>query len=146
MTTVNPFDGSCYLGPKMAAGFGTLISADMPGTLATMIANGTYYREISPGQDVDTVLVTAGDKYLLSFFRSYLSQRLMQSFVFRSTTIGGQLKIRAVHRQLAVSMTLQEAYRSCGASIDVSDDWSAAIPTVQNQQLAGVFAQIYRAP
>jgi hypothetical protein len=146
MSVVNPYDGSLYLGPQMASGFGTLISADMPGTLATMVAAGTYFREISPGQDVDTVLVTAGDKYLISMYRSYLNQRLMQSFVFRSTTIGGELKIRAVHRQLAVSMSLQEAYRSCGASIDISDAWPAGTPVVQNQQLAAVFTQIYRVP
>ena len=79
--------------------------------------------------------------YLISLFKSLSNQRLMQQFVARSTSIGGQNKIRWVHRSLALSMSFQEALRSVGENIVVSDDWSDL--TAINQQLASRYIAVY---
>ena len=98
MSQLNDFSGNFYITPDHPAGYGSMISA--PGTqLADMVANGIYFREI--GDDV--VLVNAGDTKLISMYKTLSNQRLMQQFVARCSTISGQIKVRWVHRSLALS-------------------------------------------
>ena len=138
MSQLNDFSGNFYITPDHPAGYGSMISA--PGTqLADMVANGIYFREI--GDDV--VLVNAGDTKLISLYKTLSNQRLMNSFVFRCSTISGQIKVRLVHRSLALSMPLEAALKSVGQNITVSDDWSNL--TQINQQLAPLFLQVWSA-
>ena len=141
MGTLNPFDGSVYITPDHAAGFGTAIS-DPAGTLAAMVSGGIYFQEL-PGE-VDTVLINAGDKYLISMYKTLSNQRLMQQMVARSTTLGGQLKVRWVTRNLALSFDFQTALKSIGEPVTVSDDWTQL--TAINQALASRFIQVFKAP
>ena len=68
----------------------------------------------------------------------------MQQFVARSTTIGGQLKVRFVARNLALSFDIQTAMKSVGEPVTVSDDWTQL--TAINQALASRFIQVFKAP
>ena len=136
MTTINTFNGAFFLTPDHPVGYGTAIS-DPAGTLADMVQNGIYFREIG---ESDVVLLNI-EGYLCSMYKSLSNQRLMQQFVARSTTIGGQNKIRWVHRSLALSMSTENAIKSVGQNVTVSDDWSDL--TTINQQLAQLFVQIW---
>ena len=139
MSVVNVFDGSVFLSQDLPSGYGNTISA--PGTqLSEMIASGIYFREIG---ESDVVLLNI-EGYLCSMYKSLSNQRLMQQFVARMTNISGQNKIRWVHRNLALSLSMQNALASCGINVTVSDDWSNL--TQINQQLAGQFIQIWAAP
>ena len=137
MSTLNTFDGSLFLTPDHPAGYGTGISLPA-GTLADMVQNGIYFREI--GGEVDVVLINV-EGYLVSMYKTLSNQRLMQQFVARSTSIGGQNKIRWVHRSLALSMTTENSLKSVGQNITVNDDWSDL--TAINQQLASQYIQVY---
>ena len=139
MSVVNVFDGSVFLSQDLPSGYGNTISA--PGTqLSEMIASGIYFREIG---ESDVVLLNI-EGYLCSMYKSLSNQRLMQQFVARMTNISGQNKIRWVHMNLALSLSMQNALASCGINVTVSDDWSNL--TQINQQLAGQFIQIWAAP
>ena len=135
--SINPYDGSLYLTPDHPAGYGTGISSPA-GTLSDMVQNGIYFREV--GGEVDVVLINC-EGYLISMYKTLSNQRLMQHFVARSTSIGGQNKIRWVHRSLALSMSIENAIKSVGQNVTVSDDWSDL--TTINQQLAGQFIQVF---
>ena len=135
---INDFSGNYFLTPDHPVGYGSLISG--PGAqLADMVASGIYFRE--NGDDV--VLVNAGDTKVCSMYKTLSNQRLMNSFVFRCSTISGQIKVRLVHRSLALSMPLEAALKSVGQNITVSDDWSNL--TQINQQLAPLFLQVWSA-
>ena len=108
-----------------------------------MVTSQYYFQEV--GSDVNVILLTAGDKYLASLFKSFTNQKLMQSFVFRTSTISGQDKIRLVHRSLATTFTVEQALRAVGENVTVSDNFSGDMVTI-NQQLAPFFIQIYKAP
>ena len=141
MSTLNTFDGSGYLTPDLPAGYMVALS-DPSGTLTDMRNSGIYFREVG-GSEVDVVLINC-ENYLISLYKSLSNQRLMQQFVARSTSIGGQNKIRWVHRSLAISMSFQEAMRSCGENIVVNDSWgTTADLTAINQQLASRHIAIY---
>ena len=84
----------------------------------------------------------SAESYLVSLYKSFTNQKLMQQFVFRMTSIGGQDKIRLVHRNLATTLSLGQALRACGVDIVVSDDFSGDMTTI-NQQLAPIFLQVY---
>ena len=139
MSTLNTFDGSGFLTPELPVGYMVAIS-DPSGTLTDMRNNGIYFREV--GGEVDVVLINC-ENYLISLYKSLSNQRLMQQFVARSTNIGGQNKIKWVHRSLALSMSFQESLRSVGENIQVSDDWSDL--TTINQQLASRYIAVYAA-
>ena len=139
MSTINTFNGAFFLLPDHPVGYGTAIS-DPAGTLADMVQNGIYFREI--GGEVDVVLINC-EGYLISMYKTLSNQRLMQQFVARSTTIGGQNKIRWVHRSLALSMSTENALKSVGENVTVSDDWSDL--TSINQQLASRYIQVWTA-
>ena len=140
MSTVNPFDGSVYLTPDHAAGHGTAISA--PATkLSTMISSGYYFQQESG--DVDVIFVNC-EHFLVSLYQSLSNQKLLQMFVFRSTSIGGQNKIRLIHRNLGITFSLEAALRAVGVAITLSDDYSGAMTSI-NQILSGQFIQIFKA-
>ena len=134
--SINPYDGSLYLTPDHPVGYGTGIS-DPAGTLSDMVQNGIYFREVGTE---DVVLINV-EGYLISMYKTLSNQRLMQHFVARSTSIGGQNKIRWVHRSLALSMSIENAIKSVGQNVTVSDDWSDL--TNINQQLAPLFIQVW---
>ena len=134
--SINPYDGSLYLTPDHPVGYGTAIS-DPAGTLADLVQNGIYFREVG---EVDVVLINC-EGYLISMYKTLSNQRWMQQFVARSTSIGGQNKIRWVHRSLALSMSTENAIKSVGQNVTVSDDWSDL--TTINQQLAPLFIQVW---
>ena len=136
MSTINPYDGSLYLTPDHPVGYGTAIS-DRSGTLSDMVQNGIYFREVS---EADVVLINV-EGYLVSMYKTLSNQRLMQQFVARSTSIGGQNKIRWVHRSLALSMTTENSLKSVGQNVTVNDDWSDL--TAINQQLASQYIQVW---
>ena len=104
-----------------------------------MVSQGVYYREI--GGDSDAILINAGDTKLISMYKSLENQRAMSQFVARSSNIGGQNKVRWVHRSLALSMTTEQMLKSIGVNQTVSDDFSS-LSTI-NQALAGHFIQIW---
>ena len=139
MSTLNTFDGSGYLTPDLPAGYMVAIS-DPSGTLTDLRNSGIYFREV--GGEIDVILTNC-ENYLISLYKSLSNQRLMQQFVARSTSIGGQNKIRWCHRSLALSMTFEQALKSVGENITVSDDWSNL--TTINQQLASRWAAVYAA-
>ena len=134
--SINPYDGSLFLTPDHPVGYGTAIS-DPAGTLSDMVQNGIYFREVGTE---DVVLINV-EGYLISMYKTLSNQRLMQQFVARSTSIGGQNKIRWVHRSLALSMSTENAIKSVGQNVTVSDDWSDL--TTINQQLAPLFIQVW---
>ena len=140
MATVNPFDGSVYLTPDHAAGYGQAIS--QPSTkLSTMVSSGYYFQQESG--DVDVFFINC-EHFLVSLYQSLSNQRLSQMFVFRSTSIGGQNKIRLIHRNLGITFSLESALRAVGVDITLSDDYSATMTTI-NQVLAGQYISIYKA-
>ena len=138
MSTVNVFDGGVWLSPDLPVGYGNAISS--PATvLADMVAQGVYYREI--GGESDAILINAGDSKLISMYKSLENQRACSQFVARSSNIGGQNRVRWVHRPLALSMTTEQMLKSIGVNQTVSDDFSS-LSTI-NQALAGHFIQIW---
>ncbi len=143
MSTQNPWDGSVYVTPDHAVGYGTAISN--PGTLLSgMVTNQYYYQEAS-GPDVDVVFISA-ESLLISCFKTFQNQKLMQSFVARATNIGGQNKLRWIHRSLATCFTTEQAMRACGVDVTVSDNYSSSNLASINQTLAPHYIQIWMAP
>ena len=142
MATLNPFDGTVFLTPEMASGYGQQISN--PGTkLSDMITNGYYFQQVAGG-DVDVVLVNC-EHYLISLYQSLSNQRLLQMFTFRSTSIGGQNRIRLIHRNLGLTFSLESAIRAIGVDPgSLSDDYSGTMVNI-NTVLQGQFIQIYKA-
>ena len=138
MSVLLTFTGSEWNSPDHAVGYGTAIPS--PATkLSDMVTNQFYFQEA--GGDVDVVFVSA-ESYLVSLYKSFANQKLMQQFVFRMTSIGGEDKIRLVHRNLATTFSLEQALRACGLDVVVSDDFSGDMTTI-NQQLAPIFMQIF---
>ena len=143
MSVANSYDGTTYSSPEFNVGFGGAIS-NASSRLDTMRNEGTYYEELTVGGDTDIILICA-EGYLISLYRSFQNQRLMQNFVVRETLIGGQRKLRFVHRNLALSLSFEAALKSCGVNITVPDDFSGNMTAI-NQALEPIFIQVYKQP
>ena len=145
MSIQNPYDGSCFVTPENQTGFGSSISS--PATrLADMVSGGVYYEEVSATGAEDTLLINC-ELYLISAYKSFQNQKLLQNFVCRATNIGGQNKIRWIHRSLSLSLTTEAALKSVGVGgVTVPDDFSGDMTAI-NQALAHTcFIQIFKAP
>ena len=140
MTTVNDFSGNYLLSPDFPAGYGQLIS-NPAQKLTDMKTNNLYFMEAS--LDSDNLLVNV-EGYLLHGFKTLAFQKVMANYVFRMTSLGGQNKIRAVHRSLSLSLSLGAAFRSCGENVQIPDDFSDI--TALNTALAQLFVQVFPAP
>ena len=139
MSTQLTFTGGEYTTPDHTSGYGTAISN--PATLlSNMVTNQYYFQEA--GGDIDVIFVSA-ESFLISIFKSFVNQKLLQQFVVRMTNVGGQNKIRWVHRNLATTFTFEQALRACGLDVTVGDDWSSV--TTINQQLAPHYIQVFKA-
>ena len=139
MSTQLTFTGGEYTTPDHTSGYGTAISN--PATLlSNMVTNQYYFQEA--GGDIDVIFVSA-ESFLISIFKSFIGQKLLQQFVVRMTNVGGQNKIRWVHRNLATTFTFEQALRACGLDVTVGDDWSSV--TTINQQLAPHYIQVFKA-
>ena len=140
MTTVNDHSGAYMLSPDFPAGYGQLISN--PGTkLTDMKNNNLYYMEAS--LDSDNLLINV-EHMILHGFKTLSFQKVMANYVFRSVNLSGQNKIRAVHRSLSLSLTLEQAFKSVGENVTIPDDFSDI--TTLNQALAQLFVQVWPAP
>ena len=141
MSTQLTYTGGEYITPDHTAGYGTAIPN--PATLlSSMVTNQFYLQEL--GGDVDVVAISA-ESFLCSFFESFTNQKLLQQFVVRMTNIGGQDKLRWVHRNLATTFTFEQALRAVGEDITGSDDYSTSNMTTINQQLAPKYIQLFKA-
>ena len=139
MSTQLTYTGGEYITPDHTTGFGTALS-DPGGRLASMITNQFYFQEL--GGDIDVVVIQI-ENFLCSMFKSFVNQKLMQSFVARSTLINGETKIRWIHRNLATTFTFEQALRAVGENVQVNDDYSNM--TTINQQLAPLYIQVFKA-
>ena len=133
--------GTEYTTPDHSVGYGSAISA--PATLlSNMVANQLYFQEASGG-DVDVVFVSA-EGFLISLYKSFTNQKLLQQFVVRMTNTGGHNKLRFIHRQLATTFTFEQALRAVGVNVTVSDDFSGTTAAL-NAQLAPLYIQVFKA-
>ena len=140
MSTQLTFTGGEYITPDHTSGFGTALS-DPAGRLTSMITNQFYFTEL--GGDIDVIVINV-ENFLISMFKSFTNQKLMQSFVARSTLINGETKIRWIHRNLATTFSFEQALRAVGENVQVNDDYSNM--TTINQQLAPLYIQVFKAP
>ena len=132
--------GTEYTTPDHGAGFGTAIST--PATFLSNMVTGQLYFQEAAG-DVDVVFVSA-EGYLISLFKSFVNQKLLQQMVVRMTSVGGQNKLRFIHRNLATTFSFEQALRACGQNVTVSDDFSGDMTTI-NQQLSPLYIQVFKA-
>ena len=140
MSTQLTFTGGEYITPDHTTGFGTAL-ADPAGRLTSMITNQFYFQEL--GGDIDVIVINV-ENFLISMFKSFTNQKLMQSFVARSTLINGETKIRWIHRNLATTFSFEAVLRAVGENVQVNDDYSNM--TTINQQLAPLYIQVFKAP
>ena len=139
MSVQNSFTGSEYLTPEVAIGFG--IAIPTPSVfLASLVTNQLYYQE---SNDNDVVFVSA-EGFLISFFKSYTSQKLLQLFTIRMTNVSGDNKLRFIHRNMATCFTFQEALRAVGIPTNISDDYSGSM-VAMNTELAQYWILVYKA-
>jgi hypothetical protein len=138
MSTQLTYLGSEYTTPDHTQGYGTAYGS--PSTvLSGMITGQLYYKE---NGDTDVVFVSA-ENFLLSLYKSFTSQKLLQQFVVRMTSVGGHNRLRWIHRSLATTFTTEEALRAVGVDVTVSDDFSGTMVAI-NTSLAPLFIQIYK--
>ena len=143
MSTQNVWDGSVYLTPDMVPGYGQLISS--PATvLSDMVTNQYYMQEVGGDVDVVFLAVESTNGFLISLFKSFTNQKLLNSFVARSSFVGGQHRIRWISRSLCTTFSMEQALRACGVNVSVSDDYSD-MATI-NMALAPFYLQIFKAP
>ena len=139
MSTQLTYLGSEFVTPSHTQGYGTAIPS--PSTvLSGMITGQLYFKE---NGDTDVIFLNA-ENFLLSFYKSFTSQKLLQQFVVRMTYVGGQNRLRWVHRSLATTFTMEEALRAVGVDATISDDYSGTMVAI-NTALAPLFIQIYKA-
>ena len=142
MSTQLTYTGGEYTTPDHTAGYGTAIPN--PATLlSSMVTNQYFYQEL--GGDVDVIVINV-ENFLISMFKSFTNQKLVQQFVPRSTLISGQQRIRWVHRSLATTFSTEQSLRSVGEDIVVSDDYSTSNMATINAQLAPKYIQVFKAP
>ena len=132
--------GTEYTTPDHAVGYGTVFD---PATMLSGMVTGQLYFQEAQG-DVDVIFVKGGDKFLLSCFKSFVNQKLLQQFCFSVTHVGGQDKLRLIHRNLATTFTLEQGLRAVGVNTTVSDDYSGTMASI-NQQLSPLWIQIFKA-
>ena len=133
------FTGGDWTSPSHTAGYGTAIPS--PSTvLSGMITGQLYYKE---NGDTDVVFVSA-ENFLLSLYKSFTSQKLLQQFVVRMTSVGGHNRLRWIHRSLATTFTFEEALRAVGVDITLSDDYSGTMVAI-NTALAPLWIQCHKA-
>ena len=137
MTTVNDFSGNFMLSPEFPQGYGQLISQPQ-AKLSGMIQDGLYYMEA--GLDADSIVINV-EGYLVSGYKTLSFQKLMAQYVLRMINLGGQNRIRALHRSLALSVDLQTAFRSVGENVSIPDDFSNL--TALNQAFAPLYVQVW---
>ena len=137
MTTVNDFSGNFMLSPEFPQGYGQLISQPQ-AKLSGMIQDGLYYMEA--GLDSDNIFINV-EGYLVSRYKTLSFQKLMAQYVLRMINLGGQNRIRAVTRSLALGVDLQTAFRSVGENVSIPDDFSNL--TALNQALAPLYVQVW---
>ena len=139
MSTQLTYTGAEYTTPDHTAGYGTAIPS--PSTvLSGMITGQLYYKE---NGDTDVIFVNA-ENFLLSIYKSFTNQKLLQQFVARMTSVGGHNRLRWIHRSLATTFTTEEALRAVGVDVTVSDDFSGTMVAI-NTSLAPLWIQIYKA-
>jgi hypothetical protein len=139
MSTQLTYTGAEYTTPDHTAGYGTAIPS--PSTvLSGMIIGQLYYQE---NGDTDVIFVNA-ENFLLSIYKSFTNQKLLQQFVARMTSVGGHNRLRWIHRSLATTFTTEEALRAVGVDVTVSDDYSGTMVAI-NTSLAPLWIQIYKA-
>ena len=109
-----------------------------------MVTNGVYYEEVSATGAEDVLLINC-ENYLVSLYKSFVNQKLLQNFVFRATSLGGQNKIRLIHRTLSLSLSLEAALKSIGVNVTVPDDFSD-MTTINTALAHTTFIQIFKAP
>jgi len=105
-----------------------------------MITGQLYYKE---NGDTDVIFLSA-ENFLLSIYKSFTSQKLLQQFVVRMTSVGGHNRLRWIHRSLATTFTTEEALRAVGVDVTVSDDFSGIMVAI-NTALAPLWIQIFKA-
>jgi hypothetical protein len=138
MSTQLTYLGSEYTTPDHTQGYGTAIPS--PSTvLSGMITGQLYYKE---NGDTDVVFLSA-ENFLLSIYKSFTSQKLLQQFVVRMTSVGGHNRLRWIHRSLATTFTTEEALRAVGVDITLSDDYSGTMVAI-NTALASLWIQVYK--
>ena len=59
------------------------------------------------------------------------------------TSVGGQNKLRFIHRNLATTFTFEQALRAVGVNATVSDDFGGTMTAI-NQQLAPLYIQVFK--
>ena len=139
MSTQLTYTGAEYTTPDHTAGYGTAIPS--PSTvLSGMITGQLYYKE---NGDTDVIFVNA-ENFLLSIYKSFTNQKLLQQFVARMTSVGGHNRLRWIHRSLATTFTTEEALRAVGVDVTLSDDYSGTMVAI-NTSLAPLWIQIYKA-
>ena len=138
MSTQLTFTGGEWTTPDHTQGYGTAIPS--PSTvLSGMITGQLYYKE---NGDTDVIFVNA-ENFLLSIYKSFTSQKLLQQFVVRMTSVGGHNRLRWIHRSLATTFTTEEALRAVGVDITLSDDYSGTMVAI-NTALASLWIQVYK--
>ena len=140
MSVALSYLGTEWNSPDHAIGYGT--SYDPATLLSNMVTSQQYFQE--GAGDIDVVFVKGGDKYMIALYKSFVNQKLLQQFVFSVTNVGGQDKLRLIHRNLASTFSLEGAMRACGINVVVSDDFSGTTAAM-NAQLAPYFISIYKA-
>ena len=139
MSTQLTYLGSEWTSPDHTQGYGTAIPS--PSTvLSGMITGQLYFKE---NGDTDVIFVSA-EGFLLSLFKSFTNQKLLQQFVVRMTSVGGHNRLRWIHRSLATTFTTEEALRAVGIDVTVSDDFSGTMVAI-NTSLAPLLIQIFKA-
>ena len=133
------YTGSEWTSPDHASGYGTSISN--PSTfLSDMASNGLYYQE--GAGEIDVIFINA-EGFLVSLYKSFTNQKLLQSFVITARPVSSDNKLRFIHRNLATLFTFEQALKSVGVNVTASDDYSGAMTTI-NQQLVPYYIQVYK--
>ena len=133
------FTGGEWTSPSHTAGYGTAIPS--PSTVLSGMISGQFY--IKENGDTDVVLVSA-ENFLLSLHKSFTSQKLLQMFVVRMTSVGGHNRLRWISRSLATTFTTEQALRAVGVDVTVSDDFSGTMVAI-NTALAPLWIQCHKA-
>ena len=133
--------GTEWTSPDHTAGYGTSYS---PATiLPAMILGKLYYKE---NGETDVLFVSGGDEFIISLYKSFQNQKLLQQFVVRTTSVGGSPKLRWIHRSLATCFTFEEALRAVGVDVIVPDAWGTTAEIIAaNTALASLWIQVYKA-
>ncbi len=135
------YDGTMFVSPDMAPGTGVVLVPDPATRLAGMVNSMTYYQE--NGGDADCIVINC-EGFLISMYKSFSNQKLMDPYVFRMTNVGGgENKIRLIQRGFATTSTLEQALKSVGEGVVLPDSYSGSMVTL-NPILIGLCIQIFK--